>query len=86
MHTYQEIEDLGKYDQDKTFDIANEVGYVSHKFNMNKFYYFNNENDKIFINFLDIEIVYNSCNQSLSFKLTLYKHLKSEGTCQDLFF
>lgn len=76
MHTYQLIDELGKYNQDNPLEKVNKVSYLGYNYNNNKFYYFNDNKNKVFINFFNIESVCNKCHQSFSSKLAFHKHLK----------
>lgn len=47
------------YDQNDLPEKVNKIGYLEYNYDNNAFYYSNNNNHKIFINFFDIKSVCN---------------------------
>lgn len=76
---YQAIGELEVYDQDNPPKKINEVDHLGHNYDNNEFYYLNINNDKIFINFLSIELGCNKCHQFFPSKLAMHKHLKTSS-------
>lgn len=53
------MKEIKEYNQDKLPEKVNEISYLRYDYNDKEFYYLNNYNDKVFVNFLGIKSVYN---------------------------